>query len=203
LAGFRAVVFFAAVLRTGAFFTVRRLAGLRAVVFFAAGFRAVVLRAVVFFAAAFFTVRRLAGLRAVVFFAAAFRAGAFLAGARLFAGLRAVVFLAAVFRTTRRFAGLRAGAFLAVVFRAVRRFAGGTVTTFLEGCSGRRYGCDSPYLFTADLNAAPAENFTPFDAAICTGSPVRGLRPVRAARDERENEPKPGSVTLSSAATAP
>ena len=59
------------------------------------------------------------------------------------------------------------------------------------------------YLFTADLKAAPAENFTPFDAAIWTGSPVRGLRPVRAARDERENEPKPGSVTLSSFATAP
>ena len=59
------------------------------------------------------------------------------------------------------------------------------------------------YLFTADLKAAPAENFTPFDAAIWTGSPVRGLRPVRAARDERENEPKPGSVTLSSLATAP
>ena len=59
------------------------------------------------------------------------------------------------------------------------------------------------YLFTADLKAAPAENFTPFDAAICTGSPVRGLRPVRAARDERENEPKPGNVTLSSFAQRP
>ena len=59
------------------------------------------------------------------------------------------------------------------------------------------------YLFTADLKAAPAENFTPFDAAIWTGSPVRGLRPVRAARDDRENEPKPGRVTLSSFATAP
>ena len=58
------------------------------------------------------------------------------------------------------------------------------------------------YLFTADLKAAPAENFTPFDAAIWTGSPVRGLRPVRAARDDREKEPKPGSVTLSSFATA-
>ena len=58
------------------------------------------------------------------------------------------------------------------------------------------------YLFTADLKAAPAENFTPFDAAIWTGSPVRGLRPVRAARDDRENEPKPGRVTLSSFATA-
>ena len=45
----------------------------------------------------------------------------------------------------------------------------------------RGVGAVSPaYLFTAVLKAAPAENFTPFDAAICTGSPVRGLRPVRA-----------------------
>ena len=110
--------------------------------------------------------------------------------ARRLAGFRAVVFFA-----TRRLAGLRAVVFFAVVFRAVRLFAGGTVTTFLEGCSGVG-AVLLAYLFTADLKAAPAENFTPFDAAICTGSPVRGLRPVRAARDERENEPKPGKRDL-------
>ncbi len=111
--------------------------------------------------------------------------------------MRAVVLRAGAFFAVRRFAGLRAVVFLAVVFRAVRLFAGGTVTTFLEGCSGRRSGyvC-SPYLFTADLKAAPAENFTPLDAAICTGSPVRGLRPVRAARRPTENVPNPTRVTL-------
>ena len=31
------------------------------------------------------------------------------------------------------------------------------------------------YLFTADLKAAPAENFTPFDAAIWTGVGVVGF----------------------------
>jgi hypothetical protein len=56
---------------------------------------------------------------------------------RRFAGaFRAAVFRV-VFLATRRLAGLRAVAFF-VVFRAVRLFAGGTVTTFLEGCSGCR-----------------------------------------------------------------
>ena len=82
-------------------------------------------------AAAFF-VRRLAG---------AFLATAFL---RRFAGaFRAAVFRV-VFLATRRLAGLRAVAFFAVVFRAVRLFAGGTVTTFLEGCSGCRRGGARP-----------------------------------------------------------
>jgi hypothetical protein len=67
--------------------------------------------------------RRLAG----AFFAAAFLR-------RLAGAFRAAVFRV-VFLATRRLAGLRAVAFF-VVFRAVRLFAGGTVTTFLEGCSG-------------------------------------------------------------------
>src|SRR4029453_19550170 len=106
--------------------------------------------------------------------------GAFFAAAffvRRFAGFRAVV-LRVVFLATRRFAGLRAVVFFAVDFRAVRLFAGGTVTTFLEGYSGvGTAGC--AYVFTADLKAAPAENFTPFDAAICTGSPGGGFPPRR------------------------
>src|SRR5680860_623128 len=56
--------------------------------------------------------------------------------------------------------------------------------------------------FTADLKPAPAVNFTPFDAAIWTGSPVRGLRPIRALRSVRDQATKPGSVTLSPLATA-
>jgi hypothetical protein len=202
-----------------AFFFRRRLAG----AFLAAAFFVRRRLAGAFLAAAFFVRRRLAALFRPAFFAAALRVRrlaalalpAFLAAAfrRRFAGAavevaffrRFAVFLAGalrvVFLATRRFAGLRAVVFFAVDFRAVRLFAGGTVTTFLEGLFGCRRGLLA-YLFTADLKAAPAENFTPFDAAICTGSPVRGLRPVRAARDERENEPNPGNVTLSSFATA-
>jgi hypothetical protein len=84
-------------------------------------------RLAVFFAAAFF-VRRLAGRRLAVFFAAAFFV-------RRFAGRRAVDLRAVVLLAVRRFAGLRA-VFLAADFRAVRLFAGGTVTTFLLGCLG-------------------------------------------------------------------
>ena len=36
-----------------------------------------------------------------------------------------------------------------------------------------------------------------FDALICTGSPVRGLRPVRAGRWVTLKAPKPGHATLS------
>ena len=125
--------FAAAFLRrlAGAFFAaafLRRLAG----AFFAAAFLRRLAGA--FFAAAF--LRRLAG----AFFAAAFLrrlAGAFFAAAffRRLAGFRAVVFRAA-FLAVRRLAGFRAVVFFAVDFRAVRLFAGGTVTTFLEGCSG-------------------------------------------------------------------
>jgi hypothetical protein len=75
-------------------------------------------------------------------------AGAFVAVAflvRRFAVFRAGA-LRVVFLATRRFAGLRAVVlravvFFAVDFRAVRLFAGGTVTTFLEGCSGAGAGC--------------------------------------------------------------
>jgi len=42
-----------------------------------------------------------------------------------------------------------------------------------------------------------ALNFIAVEAAIWTGAPVRGLRPVRAGRFEVLNEPKPGHATLS------
>ena len=125
----------------GAFFAaaffVRRFAG----AFLAAAF--FVRRFAGAFLAAAFLVRRLAGaLRATAFFrrlAGAFLATAFLR--RLAGAFRAAVFRVVVFLATRRLAGLRAVAFFAVVFRAVVRFfAGGTVTTFLEGCSGCRRG---------------------------------------------------------------
>jgi hypothetical protein len=197
---------FAGDLRAVAFFAVRRLAGARFVARrFAGDFLAVRrfagdLRAVAFFAVRRFVARRFAGdFLAVRRFAGDFLAADFFT-VRRFAGFRAAVFLAA----TRRLAGLRAVVFLATDFRAVRFFAGGTVTTFLLGWLEQDpLSVERSYLFTADLKAAPAENFTPFDAAIWTGSPVRGLRPVRAARDDCEKEPKPGSVTLSPDATAP
>ena len=50
-------------------------------------------------------------------------------------------------------------------------------------CGGRR---------TAVLSVAPAANLGVFDALILTGSPVCGLRSVRAARLDIENLPEPG-----------
>jgi hypothetical protein len=48
-----------------------------------------------------------------------------------------------------------------------------------------------------DFNVDEALNFIAFEALICTGSPVRGLRPVRAGRLVTLNAPKPGHATLS------
>ncbi|HKA94584.1 MAG TPA: hypothetical protein VKE97_12345 [Acidimicrobiia bacterium] len=125
-------------------------------------------------AGAFFAValrrRRLTG----VFFAAALRRRrltGFDAAAlrRRFAGFRAVDLRVVRRRAVvRRFAGLRAVDFRAD-FRAVRLFAGGTVTTFRReyfGKEDRQSFAERLYLFTADLKPAPAENFTPLDAAI-------------------------------------
>ena len=155
----------AGALRLAAFLTVRRLAG--------------ALRL-----AAFLTVRRLAGaFRLAAFLTVRRLAGAFLAAAFLrFAGFRAVVFRAVVFFATRRFAGLRAVVFFSCLpcGSSLCRRHGHHLSLGIR--VRRSKEIPRAYLFTADLKAAPAENFTPFDAAICTGSPVRGLRPVRAAR---------------------
>ena len=47
---------------------------------------------------------------------------------------------------------------------------------------------------TAFLSCEPAENFGTLAAAICTGSPVRGFTPWRAARRVTWNLPKPVNV---------
>jgi len=59
--------------------------------------------------------------------------------------------------------------------------------------------CFRYYLFgfSAALSVELGLNFIAVEAAIWTGSPVRGLRPVRAWRLDVENEPKPGHDTLS------
>jgi hypothetical protein len=57
-------------------------------------------------------------------------------------------------------------------------------------------------LLTESLNALPAENLTVLAAAILSGSPVFGLRPIRAARLPDENVPKPISCTESPLVTA-
>ena len=46
-------------------------------------------------------------------------------------------------------------------------------------------------LFTASLNALPAENFAVLAAGILISAPVAGLRPTRAARLPDLNVPKP------------
>ena len=56
-----------------------------------------------------------------------------------------------------------------------------------------------PFLFglSAVLRVELGVNFIAVEAAIFTGAPVCGLRPVRAARLVVLNEPKPGHATLS------
>src|SRR5580765_2693322 len=49
----------------------------------------------------------------------------------------------------------------------------------------------------ASLSALPALNEGFFEALILIVAPVRGLRPVRAARLRERNVPKPTSATLS------
>src|SRR5699024_11574967 len=54
---------------------------------------------------------------------------------------------------------------------------------------------------SSDLAAAfsfePADSLTPWPAGISIASPVRGLRPVRAARLVRSTENQPGIVIFS------
>jgi hypothetical protein len=58
------------------------------------------------------------------------------------------------------------------------------------------------YLFTASLNALPAENFGTFLAAILIALPVLGFLPVLAFLLESEKVPKPTRDTLSPFFTA-
>ena len=57
-------------------------------------------------------------------------------------------------------------------------------------------------MLTESLNALPAENLTVLAAAILSGSPVFGLRPMRAARLPEAKVPKPISCTESPLVTA-
>src|SRR3546814_3021533 len=57
--------------------------------------------------------------------------------------------------------------------------------------------------FTASFSALPALKAGFFAAAIWISSPVRGLRPVRAARARTSKVPKPIRLTLSPAFRAP
>jgi hypothetical protein len=59
------------------------------------------------------------------------------------------------------------------------------------------------YLLTASLSGAPALNLGCFDALIWIVSPVRGFRPVVAARCATENEPKPTMRTSPPDLSAP
>src|SRR6185295_12869695 len=103
-------------------------------------------------------------LRAGAFFAVVLRAGAFFAAAFLAGAFFAVVLRAGAFFA----AAFLAGAFFAVVF-----FAGPLPDT------------------TASLNALSGVIFATRFALIFTGSPVAGLRPIRAARSTRRNFAKP------------
>ena len=102
--------------------------------------------------------------------AAAFLAGAFLAGAFLAGAFLAGAFLAGAFLA----AAFLAGAFLAVGLAAPARAPA-----------------------TMALNSAPGRNLGNLVALIFTASPVRGLRPVRAARDWRSKTPNPLIATFS------
>jgi hypothetical protein len=84
------------------------------------------------------------------------------------------------------------GFFLAGFFAALRFFAMVFSLDCLRYCVWYyRFG------FSAAFSVLLGLNFIVVEAAIWTGSPVRGLRPVRAWRCDVENEPKPGHDTLS------
>ena len=57
-------------------------------------------------------------------------------------------------------------------------------------------------MFTISFNGLPALNAGTLTAGICTTSPVRGLRPERAALSRTKKLPKPIKVTVSPFANA-
>ena len=143
--------------------------------FLAAAFFAGAFLAAAFLAGAFLAAAFLAG----AFLAAAFLAGAFLAGAFLAAPSWPAAFLAGAFLA----AAFLAGAFFAAAFFAAAFFAAIGVLYFFP--------------LSVDFRVELAVNFIAVEAAIFTGAPVCGLRPVRAGRLVVLNEPKPGHATLS------
>ena len=175
LQAFLAGAFLAGAFLAGAFFAGAFLAG----AFLAGAFFAGAFLAGAFFAGAFFAGAFLAG----AFFAGAFLAGAFFAGAFLAGAFFAGAFFAGAFLAGAFFAGaFFAGAFFAGAFLAGAFFT--TIRSLFPGLSDA---------FSVEL----AVNFIAVDAAIFTGAPVCGLRPVRALRLVVLNEPKPGHATFS------
>src|SRR5690606_8843068 len=66
----------------------------------------------------------------------------------------------------------------------------------LQGCGAPGAARCVVYQLTASFRALPGRNFGTLAFLILIVSPVRGLRPVRAARAETANVPKPTSVTV-------
>jgi putative acetyltransferase len=136
------------------------------------------------------------------------RFAAFLAGARLageFAGARRTALLAdrfALFLAGARFAACVAGERLTIL---------GTGPPGDVSAEARRAGVvvDFPAVFLSDVLGAGRESLpltmafrvllgakrTPFDAAILTGAPVCGLRPMRAPRCVGLKDPNPETTT--------
>ena len=93
-------------------------------------------------------------------------------------------------------AGAFFAAFLGAAFFAAAFLAGAFFAAFLGAAFFTAIVTQLSQL-RVDFNVEEALNFMAFDALICTGSPVRGLRPVRAGRLVTLNAPNPGQATLS------
>ncbi|CAN5188815.1 hypothetical protein BH18ACT4_BH18ACT4_14840 [soil metagenome] len=131
----------------------------------------------------------------------------FLAGAFLAGGFFAVDFFAVDFFAVDFFAvDFEAGAFLADDFFAGADVAAAVVAAaaffvgaafFEAACLAADFLAAARRAFRLALRVDDGENLIAVEAAIFTGSPVWGLRPVRAVRWEELNDPKPGQPTLS------
>src|SRR5699024_10596662 len=77
--------------------------------------------------------------------------------------------------------------------RTRRRGAGSLLRPFVDGGSAAA----ESHLATAFFRAEPADTLTPSPAGIWISSPVRGLRPVRAARSTRSTLSRPVTLTAS------
>ena len=137
----------------------------------------------------------MAGAFFAAFLGAAFLAGAFFA-AFLGAAFFAAAFLAGAFFAAFLGAAFFAAAFLAGAFFTAAFLAGAFFAAFLGAAFFTAIDTQLSQL-RVDFNVEEALNFMAFDALICTGSPVRGLRPVRAGRLVTLNAPNPGQATLS------
>src|SRR5450631_992761 len=180
---FFAAVFFTAALAGAVFFT----AVFFTAVFFTAALAGAVLTAVFLTAllagAVFFT---------AVFFTAAFFTAAFFTAAFFTAAFFTAVFLAATFLAGTAF--FTVAFFTAVLLEAalVVAEARAPAAELLGSCLGSA---------TTARNCVPALNFGTAVFLILTLAPVRGLRPIRAARATFSKVPKPVMPTFSPLAT--